>query len=128
MLIINNHNNPIFAKFDEYYKFNNIIIINMFAYSFHLLQFLNVGLYSFLKFVYSCQSNFFICIFINYITKIKIFIAYLITHNAIFTKKNIKGRFKNIGISFWDLNFIILKLNVYFYTPTFFSFHLSFNH
>ena len=47
MLIIDGHNNHIFAKFNEYCKFNNIVIINMFAHSFHLLQLLNVGLYLF---------------------------------------------------------------------------------
>ena len=52
MLIINNRNNYIFTEFNEYYKFNNIITINMFAYSSHLLQSLNVELYSFLKFKY----------------------------------------------------------------------------
>ena len=90
MLIIDNHNNYIFIKFNEYCKFNNIIIINMFAYSFHLLQLLNVGLYLFLKFAYNCQINLFIYIFINHIIKIEFFIIYLITHNAIFKKKNIK--------------------------------------
>ena len=57
MLIIDDHNSYIFIKFNEYCKFNNIIIINMFAYSFHLLQLLNVGLYLFLKFTYNCQIN-----------------------------------------------------------------------
>ena len=128
MLIIDNYNNFIFIKFNEYCKFNNIIIINMFAHSFHLLQPLNIGLYLFLKFVYGCQINFFICIFINHIIKIEFFIIYLVTHNAVFTKKNIKEGFKSIGISFWDSNFVILKLNVHFCTPTFFLFHLNFGH
>ena len=128
MLIINNHNNHIFTKFNEYCKFNNIIIINMFAYLFHLLQSLNITLYLFLKSAYNCQISFFICTFINHIIKIEFFIAYLITHNAVFTKKNIKRRFKNAGISFWDLNFIISKLNVHFYILTFSLFHSNFNH
>ena len=90
MLTINNHNNYISTEFDGYCKFNNIIIINMLAHSFHLLQLLNVGLYLFLKFAYSCQINFFIYIFINYIIKIKFFITYLVIHNAVFTKKILK--------------------------------------
>ena len=52
MLIIDDHNNYIFIKFDNYCKFNKIVIVNMFIYSFHLLQLLDVGLYLFLKFVY----------------------------------------------------------------------------
>ena len=128
MLIINNYNNYIFIELNEYCKFNNIIIINIFAYSFHLLQPLNVKLYLFLKFVYNCQINFFIHIFFNHIIKIKFFIANLITQNAIFIKKNIKKGFKSIGISSWDLNFVISKLNVYFYKLIFFSFYSNFNH
>ena len=40
-----------------------------------------------------------------------------------FSKKNIKREFKNTGILFWDLDFIILKLNVYFCILIIFSFH-----
>ena len=123
MLIINSHKNHIFTKFNKYCKFNKIIIVNIFAHSFHLLQPLNVGLYSFLKLAYSCQINFFIQVSINHITKTEFFIAYLVAHNAIFIEKNIKAKFKNAGILFWDLKFIILKLNIHFYTSTFFSSH-----
>ena len=35
-------------------------------------------------------------------------------HNAVFIEKDINRGFKSIGISFWDLNFVISKLNVYF--------------
>ena len=100
MLIIDSHNSHIFAKFNEYCKFNNIIIINIFAPSFHLLQLLNVKLYLFLKFTYGCQIYFFIYIFINHIIKIKFFITYLITHNAIFTRKNIKKNSKALEFHF----------------------------
>ena len=54
ILIIDGHNSYIFAEFNEYCKFNNIITINMLVYSFHLLQLLNLGLYLLLKFVYNC--------------------------------------------------------------------------
>ena len=94
MLIIDGHNNHIFVEFNEYCKFNNIIIINMFTYSSHLLQLLDVGLYLFLKFVYNCQINLFIHTFINHIIKIEFFIAYLVMHNAIFTKKILKKNSK----------------------------------
>ena len=127
MLIINNHESHIFIEFDEYCKFNKIVIVNMFVHSFHLLQLLNVGLYSFLKFVYGHQINFFIQIFINYIIKTEFFIAYLIMHNVVFIKKNIKIRFKSANILFWDLKFIISKLNVHFCTPIFFLFCLNFS-
>ena len=100
MLIIDDYNNHISIEFNEYCKFNNIITINMLAHSFHLLQSLNIELYLLLKLAYGCQINFFICISINYIIKIEFFIAYLTAHNVVFTKKNIKRRFRSIGISF----------------------------
>ena len=128
MLIIDNHNNYISAKFNEYCKLNNIIIINMSTHSFHLLQPLNVELYLSLKFAYGCQINFFIYVFINYIIKIEFFITYLVAHNAVFIKKNIKRRFKSTGISLWDSNFVILKLNVYFCILIFFLFHSNSGH
>ena len=43
-----------FVEFNDYCKFNKIIIVNMLMHSFHLLQLLDVGLYLFLKFVYNC--------------------------------------------------------------------------
>ena len=100
MLIIDGHNNHIFIEFNEYCKFNNIIVINMFVYSFHLLQLLNVELYSFSKFMYGCQINFFICIFINYIIKIEFFYYIFSNAQCSFIKKNIKKGFKSIGILF----------------------------
>ena len=87
-------------KFNNYCKFNKIVIVNMLTYSFHLLQLLDVGLYSFLKLAYNYQINLFIQVSINYITKIKFFIVYLAVHNTIFIEKNIKTKFKSIRILF----------------------------
>ena len=121
MLIIDGYNNYILVKFNEYCKFNNIIIINIFAYSFHLLHLLNVKLYLFLKFVYNCQINFFVYIFINYIIKIKFFIAYLTTHNVIFTKKILKKIQKhwnfNLGFKYcyFNIKCLFLYINIFFF-------------
>ena len=52
---------------------------------------------------------------------------YLVAHNVIFTEKNIKIKFKSTGILFWDLNFIIFKLNMYLHMPTFLLSCLSFS-
>ena len=51
---------------------------------------------------------------------------YLAAHNAIFMEKNIKIKFKNIKILFWDPDFIIFKLNVHFCILIFFLLHSSF--
>ena len=97
-------------------------------HSFHLLQPLDVRLYSPLKPAYGHQINFFIQVSINHITKAEFFIAYLAIHNAIFTEKNIKTRFRGTGILPWDPNFIVFKLNVHLHTSTFLSSHSSFGH
>ena len=53
MLIINNHESHISIKFNNYCKFNNIIIITIPAHSSYLLQPLNIGLFLFLKIAYN---------------------------------------------------------------------------
>ena len=79
----------------------NLTILSQLVYLYilsHLLQLLNIELYSPLKPAYNYQINLFIRIFINYITKIEFFIIYLAAHNAVFTKKNIKIEFKEARI------------------------------
>ena len=98
MLIIDNHENHTSAEFDEYCKVNTIITVSIPAHLSHLLQPLDVGLYSFLKPAYGYQINFFIRVSINHITKAEFFIVYLTAHNAVFTEKNIKTGFKRAGI------------------------------
>ena len=118
ILIIDGHESHISAEFDEYCKVNNIVTVNMPTHSSHLLQSLNVELYSPLKPAYDHQINLFIRASINHITKFEFFIAYLAAHNKIFTKKNIKRGFRGAGISSWDPNSVILKLDVHLRTPT----------
>ena len=83
------------------------------AHSFYILQPLNITLYSPLKRAYDYQINFFIRVSINYITKSKFFIAYLVIYNIIFTKKNMKAEFRGAGISPWDPDSVISKLDVH---------------
>ena len=52
MLIIDDHRSHMSVKFDDYCKFNNIIIVSMSAYLSHLLQLLDIRIFSFLKAVY----------------------------------------------------------------------------
>ena len=52
MLIIDNYKSHIPIEFNNYCKFNNIIIINISAHLSHLLQLLDIGIFSFLKAVY----------------------------------------------------------------------------
>ena len=118
MLIIDGHESHISAEFDEYCKVNNIVTVSMPAHSSHLLQPLDVGLYSPLKPAYGYQINLFIRASINHIIKSEFFIAYLAAHNKIFTEKNIKAGFRGAGISSWDPDSIISKLDVRLRTST----------
>ena len=60
ILIIDSYRSYISVEFDDYCKFNNIIIINIPAHSSHLLQLLDVGIFLFLKATYNHQINLFI--------------------------------------------------------------------
>ena len=53
MLIIDSHKNHISIKFNNYYKLNNIITVNIPTHSSHLLQSLDIGIFSPLKAVYN---------------------------------------------------------------------------
>ena len=52
MLIIDGHENHLSVEFDKYCKDNNIVTVSMPAHLFHILQPLDVVLYSLLKYVY----------------------------------------------------------------------------
>ena len=79
---------------------------------------MNVGLFSPLKIIYGHQINLFIRASINHIIKSEFLIAYLAAHNIIFIEKNIKRAFRRAGISFWNPDSVILKLDIRLYTPT----------
>ena len=128
MLIIDSHRSHMFIKFDDYCKLNNIIIVNMPVYSSHLLQLLGVGIFLFLKVVYGYQINLFIRAFINHIIKLEFFIVYLVVCDKIFIEKNIKGVFGKTNILFWNSDYIILKLDIYFYIFIFSGSYLIFGY
>ena len=86
------------------------------VYSSHLLQPLNIGIFLSLKAAYNHQINLFIQASINHITKLEFFVTYLVAYDKIFIKKNIKGVFRKTDILFWNLDYIILKLDIRFYT------------
>ena len=98
MLIINDHKSHISVKFNDYYKFNNIITVNIPVHSSHLLQSLNIRIFSSLKAAYNHQINLFIRAFINHIMKLEFFIVYLVARDKIFIEKNIKRVFKKADI------------------------------
>ena len=118
MIIIDGHDSHQSAEFDKYCEDNNIITVGMPPHSSHLLQPLDVALYSPLKRAYGDEINLFIKARINHITKSKFFPAFMAAHFKIFTETNIKARFKGAGIVPFDLEAVISKLDVHLRTPT----------
>ena len=115
MLIINGHRSHMSVEFNDYCKFNNIIIVNMPVYSSYLLQLLDIGIFSPLKTAYGHQINLFIRVFINHITKSEFFIAYLIAYDKIFIEKNNFQRSRYFTLKFRLYYFKIEYLSLYVY-------------
>ncbi|KAH9233127.1 hypothetical protein K456DRAFT_53790, partial [Colletotrichum gloeosporioides 23] len=67
MLVIDGHESYLLAEFDDYCKQNAIITISMPPHLSHLLQLLDIALYSPLKRVYGDEINLFIQASINHI-------------------------------------------------------------
>jgi hypothetical protein len=82
-------------------------------HSSHLLQPLDVALYSPLKHAYGNQINLFIRASINHITKSEFFVAFKAAHNKVFTEENMNSGFKGAGISPWDPDSVISKLDIH---------------
>jgi hypothetical protein len=118
MLIIDGHESHLSAEFDEYCKDNKIMTISMPAHSSHLLQPLDVALYSPLKRAYGDKINLFIKASVKHITKCEFFVAFMAAHLRIFTEENIKSGFRGAGILPWNPDFVIEKLDVRLRTPT----------
>ena len=118
MLIIDGHESHLSADFDDYCKENNIIPVSMPAHSSHLLQPLDVALYSPLKRAYGDEINTFVRASVNHITKSEFFIAFKAAHLRIFTEENARSGFKAAGILPWNPNIVIDKLDVRIRTPT----------
>ena len=118
MLIIDGHESHLSAEFDEYCRHNKIIAVSMPAHSSHLLQPLDIALYSPLKRAYGDEINLFIKASINHITKSEFFIAFMAAHLRIFTAENIKSGFRGAGILPWNPDSVIEKLDVRLCTPS----------
>jgi hypothetical protein len=112
MLILDGYKSHVLAEFEQYCRENNIIPISMPLHSSHLLQPLDIALFSLLKRVYGDEINLFIRASINYITKSEFFIAFKAAYNKVFTEKNIKAGFKEASVSPWDPDSVISKLDV----------------
>ncbi|KAF6781831.1 transposase [Colletotrichum sojae] len=90
MLIIDGHESHLSAEFNDYCKQNAIITVSMPPHSSHLLQPLDIALYSPLKRAYGDEINLLIRASVNHITKSEFFLGFHRAHDKVFTKENIK--------------------------------------
>ena len=88
------------------------------VYLLYLLQLLDVGCFSPIKKAYGGQIENLICVYINHITKTEFLLVFKAAFDALFTKSNIRASFQGAGLVLFDLDTVILCLDVRLCTPT----------
>jgi hypothetical protein len=71
-----------------------------------------------LKRVYSRQIKTFIKAYINYITKVEFFLAFVVVHRELITAQNAQAGFRRAGLVPFDLEAVLSKLDVKLWTLT----------
>ena len=104
--------------FEEYCKFYNIVTISLPSHFSHLLQLLDVRCFSVLKRRYSQEIEVFIKAHINYITKVKFFVAFQKAYYKTMIKNNIKAGFQEASLVLYNSQAVLSKLDVQLYTST----------
>ncbi|KAH5822262.1 hypothetical protein HBI94_090420 [Parastagonospora nodorum] len=105
LLIIDGHESHDSLEFQQYCKDNKIITICMPPHSSHLLQPLDVGSEELMR-------N-----WITHITKLEFLLCFKRAFDAAITPSNIQGGFRGAGLVLFDLERVILALNVRIRTP-----------
>jgi hypothetical protein len=80
ILVLDKHESHESIEFQEYYKAYNIITLGLSPYLFYLTQPLDIKCFSMLKQAYGRQIKMFIKAYINYITKVEFFLAFIIVY------------------------------------------------
>jgi len=86
-------------------------------YSLYLLQLLNIGCFLPLKRVYGAKINALIRVYIYYVNKQSFLLAFKVAFKRAFLESNIKASFKGARLVPFNLEVIILKLNIKLCTP-----------
>ena len=81
-------------------------------YLLYLLQPLNIGYFSPLKRIYGSQIKSQIRSYINYITKLKFLPAFKAAFTQLFIESNIHGSFRGASLVPYNLEAVLLKLNI----------------
>ena len=88
----------------------------MLAHLLHLLQLLNISCFSLLKRAYSYKIESLMRSYINYITKLEFLLAFRAAFYKAFTESNICAGFRATRLALFNLDAILLKLNIIVYT------------
>jgi hypothetical protein len=118
MLVLDGHKSHKLAKFQEYYKANNIITLYLPAHSSHLTQPLDIGCFGPLKRAYGREIDLYIKAHITYITKLEFLIAFKAAFVKSITKQNAESGFRGSGLIPFNLDIVISKLDIKLRTPT----------
>jgi hypothetical protein len=118
ILVLDRYKNHKSAEFQEYCKTYNIITLGLPPYSSYLTQPLDIKCFSILKQAYGRQIKTFIKAYINYITKVEFFLAFIVVYKESITAENAQAGFRGASLVPFDPQVILLKLNVKLRTLT----------
>jgi hypothetical protein len=105
-------------KFYKYYEEEKIIVLCMPLYLSHLLQPLDVGCFSPLKWAYSDKINSLLQYSTKKIKKEAFLLAFKVAFKKLIIKENICAGFKGAGLVLHNPEAVILKLDVVLCTLT----------
>jgi hypothetical protein len=110
LLILDGHSSHVTAAFDQYCRSYSIVVLQMPAYSSHLLQPLDVGCFSPLKSIYSGLVQKKVMAGVNHIDKVDFLELYLQARSLALSTTNIKGGFAGASLHPINLGKVLCKL------------------
>lgn len=118
VLVLDGHSSHLTPKFDQYCTTNNIIPVCMPPHSSHLLQPLDVGVFAVLKRLYGHAVENRMRCGVNHIDKDDFLTMYAEIRDKAYTIQNIKSGFAATGISSFDRERVLSRLDIQLRTPT----------
>ena len=118
MLVLDGHQSHQSAEFERFCKDKNIITICMPPHSSHLLQPLNVGCFSPLKWAYSCQIEMMIKSSLNHVGKTDFLIAFKEAFFNSLTEENVRAGFRGSGLVPMDPEVVLAQLDIKLQIPS----------
>ena len=118
LLIINSYKSYYLVDFQDRCKEKKIITLYMPPHSLHLLQPLNVACFSPLKRKYNDEISALARYRIHYISKETFLLAFKATFKKVFTQETIRAGFRGARLIPYNLDAVLLKLDVKLRTLT----------